>query len=169
MVSRFVVLALCVLVGVPAGAQVEYLDNGVVRVGADLSRGGAISHLGESGSSRNVVNIRDLGRYVQQSYYSGPDPYLPDGTRQHPAYAGWGCNPVQAGSVYRNASTTLEPWTRNDTLYVKSVPKQWALDNVDTACTMEQWITLEANRVNVRNRLVSARPDTTGSTACRAT
>ena len=161
MVSRIVVLGLCFLVVGPAGAQVEYLDNGVVRVGADLSRGGAIAHLGQSGSSRSVVNIRDLGRYVQQSYYSGPDPYLPDGTRQHPAYAGWGWNPVQAGSVYWDTSTTLESWIRNDTLYVRSVPRQWALDDVDTACTMEQWITLQANRVHVRNRLVNARPDTT--------
>ena len=157
-----ILLALLVSsVALPCAAQTQFLDNGVVRVGVDLLRGGAIAHLSQSGSPRNLVNIHDNGRYVQQSYYSGPDPFVPDGAVQHPAYLGWGWNPVQAGDVYRYPSTTLE-WSNDGVeLYVKSVPKQWALSDVDAECTIETWLRLDGNRVHLRGRLVNARPDTT--------
>ncbi len=144
-----------------AWSQTSYLDNGVIRIGVDLTRGGAISYLSESGSSSSVVNIRDLGRYVQQSFYSGPDPFIPVGATQHPAYAGWGWNPVQAGDVYGNRSQVLSSSNDGTTLYVESIPKQWALSNVDSECTMETWITLDQNRADVRCRLTNYRADTT--------
>ncbi|MFO7916334.1 MAG: FlgD immunoglobulin-like domain containing protein [Candidatus Krumholzibacteriales bacterium] len=143
----------------PLFARISYLDNGVIRVGIDLERGGAISYLSESGADASVVNIRDLGRYIQQSYYSGPDPFIPEGEYQHPAYQGWGWNPVQAGDVYGYRSWAFDDRNDGDSLYVKCVPKQWALLNVDSECTMETWITLEANRVHVRSRLINARGD----------
>ena len=145
----------------PARAQTSYLDNGVIRVGIDLDRGGAINYLSESGASASVVNIYDLGRYIQQSYYSGPDPFIPPGAVQHPSYEGWGWNPVQAGDVYNYRSQVIAASNDADTLYVKCIPKQWALLDVDSECTMEAWITLDANRVHVRNRLVNARLDLT--------
>ncbi len=145
----------------PALSQITYLDNGVIRVGVDLERGGAISYLGEHGSGSSVVNIYDLGRYIQQSYYSGPDPFIPPGATQHPAYAGWGWNPVQAGDVYGYPSAVIDSYNDGSTIYAMSVPKQWALRNVDSECTMEVWVTLDENRVHVRNRLVNARNDTT--------
>ncbi len=145
---------------VPALPQITYLDNGVIMVGVDLARGGAISYLSEHGSGSSVVNIHDLGRYVQQSYYSGPDPFIPPGATQHPAYAGWGWNPVQAGDVYGYTSAVIDSHNDGSTIYARSIPKQWALRNVDSECTMEVWVTLEENRVHVRNRLVNARSDT---------
>lgn len=154
-------LAAALLVPRDARCEISYLDNGVLRVGVDLSRGGAIGYLSESGSTDNVVNIHDPGRYIQQSYYSGPDPYLPDGAIQHPAYSGWGWNPVQAGDVYGNLSQVLETSNDGTSLYVRCTPKQWALNDVDTECTLEAWIELEANRVHVRNRLTNFRSDTT--------
>jgi hypothetical protein len=144
-----------------ASAQTRYLENEVLRIGIDVSRGGAISYLSEYGSSESVVNIYDLGRYIQQSYYSGPNPFIPAGTVQHPAYAGWGWNPVQAGDVYGNSSQVIDESNDGTTLYVKCIPKQWALNDVDSECTMEAWITLDDNRVHVRNRLTSSRNDTT--------
>ena len=45
------------------------LDNGVIRVGVNVSSyGGAITHLSASGSSYNLVNNHDRGRQIQQSY-----------------------------------------------------------------------------------------------------
>ncbi len=133
----------------------------MIKIGVDLARGGAISYLSESGSSSSVFNTRDLGRFVQQSYFSGPDPFIPAGATQHAAYAGWGWNPVQAGDVYGNRSQVLAYTNDGTTLYVRSAPKQWALQDVDSECTMELWITLESNRAHVRNRLSNARSDTT--------
>jgi hypothetical protein len=136
------------------------LDNDTLRVAVDLARGGAISQLGAAGSTESVVNVRDLGRYIQQSYYSGPDPYVPEGAVQHPAYAGWGWNPVQAGDVYGYPSTVLEASNDGATLHTRCIPQQWALRDVAAACTLDTWITLDANRAHVRCRLINARPDT---------
>ena len=53
-----------------------FLDNGLVRVGVDVTRGGSIGWLSTSGG-RNLVNHADMGREVQLSFYAGPDPYNP--------------------------------------------------------------------------------------------
>lgn len=153
-------LSVCMLI-TGANAQTSYLENGVIRVGADLARGGAISYLSLSGSSGNVVNLYDLGRYIQQSYYAGPSPFIPPGATQHPAYAGWPWNPVQAGDVYGYRSSVLQWSNDGTTIYVKCLPKQWALNNVNSECTMESWITLDQNRVHVHNRLTNNRSDLT--------
>ncbi|MBD3180582.1 MAG: hypothetical protein GF417_13950, partial [Candidatus Latescibacteria bacterium] len=145
----------------PLPAQLLYLDNGIIRVEADRYDGGAINYLSKSGSDTSVVNIHDMGRYIQQSYYSGPNPFIPEGAWQHPAYDGWGWNPVQAGDVYGYYSWIPEKTVQNDTIYVRCIPKQWALRNVDSECTMESWITLDSNRVHVRCRLTNARSDST--------
>ena len=145
----------------PACSETIYLDNGVLVVGIDVSRGGAISYLSEYDSYESVVNVHDLGRYIQQSYYSGPTPFIPPGATQHPSYAGWSWNPVQAGDAFGNRSLVVDESNDGVTLYVKCIPKQWALNNVDTECTLEAWITLDDNRVHVRNRLVNAREDAT--------
>lgn len=87
----------------------------MLRVGIDLSRGGAFSYLSASGSSASVVDTSDPGRYVQQSYYGGPDPFLPPGATQHPPYPGWGWNPVQAGDVYDDRSLVTERSNDRDT------------------------------------------------------
>ena len=63
-------------------ASLVYLDNGVVRVGIDLSRGGSIAYMSTSaGASEasNVINAHDMGREVQLSFYSGPAFYNPEG------------------------------------------------------------------------------------------
>ena len=93
----------------------------------------------------------------QQSYYSGPQPF---GT-PHPSYPNWPWNPVAGGDVYGHPSTILEQTNDGTTIYVKRIPKQWALNNVDSESTMEEWITLEQNVVKVRCRLTNARSDTT--------
>ena len=153
----------CGVVPSPAEAQIQYLDNGSIRLGVDTSKGGAIVVLqpsGTLGSGSNVVNTFDLGREIQQSYYSGPSSFVPAGATQHPSWSPWPWNPVQAGDAYGNKSTLIASSTSSTQLYVKSRPKQWALQNVDSECTLEEWITLSGSVATVRNRLTNARSDT---------
>jgi autotransporter-associated beta strand protein len=148
----------------PADAQIQYLDNGSIRLGVDTSKGGAIVLLqpsGTLGSGSNVVNSFDLGRLVQQSYYSGPSSFVPAGATQHPSWSPWSWNPVQGGDAYGNRSTLISASNSGTQIYVKSRPKQWALQNVDAECTLEEWITLSGSVVTVRNRLTNARADAT--------
>ena len=135
--------------------RMAYLDNGIIKVGVDLDRGGSIGFLADVKKGGNVVNVHDLGRWIGQSYYAGPKPF---GTA-HPAWKDWPWNPVSAGDVYGNASKLLEKKNDGKTLYVKSIPMQWALKNVPGDCTFETWITLEGRTVQVRNRLTNQRKD----------
>ena len=166
-VARLLAIAAAVgggVVAVPAAAQIQYLDNGSIRLGVDTTKGGAIVELRPSGtlaSGSNVVNTFDLGREIQQSYYSGPASFVPAGATQHPAWSPWPWNPVQAGDAFGNRSTLISASNSGTQLYVKSRPKQWALQNVDADCTMEEWITLSGSVATVRTRLTNARADTT--------
>jgi autotransporter-associated beta strand protein len=161
---RTALAAAVAVVATSAVAQIQYLDNGSIRLGVDTSKGGAIVMLqpsGTLGSGSNVVNTFDLGREIQQSYYAGPSSFVPAGATQHPSWSPWPWNPVQAGDAYGNRSTLISSSTGGSQLYVKSRPKQWALQNVDSECTLEQWITLSGSVATVRNRLTNARSDTT--------
>ncbi len=137
------------------GTNLSYLDNGIIRVGADLDHGGSIGFLADVKKSGNVINVHDLGRWIGQSYYSGPKPF---GTT-HPAWKNWPWNPVSAGDVYGNSSKLIEKKNDGKTLYIKSIPMQWALKNVPGECHFETWITLEGRSVHVRNRLTNDRKD----------
>lgn len=137
--------------------KMAYLDNGIIKVGVSLERGGSIGYLSDVKKGGNVVNVHDLGRWVGQSYYSGPKPF---GTA-HPAWKGWPWNPVSAGDVYGNPSKAVEMKNDGKTLYVRSIPMQWALKNVSGDCQFETWITLDGRTAHVRNRLTNNRKDRT--------
>lgn len=157
-------LATALAAAAPASGQgILALDNGVIRIGVDTTKGGAIVALqpsGTAGAASNVVNSFDLGREIQQSYYAGPADFQPAGTTQNPNWAPWPWNPVQAGDSYGNVSQVVASSTAGGVLYTKTVPQQWALQNVDSECTLEQWITLDGSVATVRNRLTNARSDT---------
>jgi len=147
-------------VSCPMTAQqtgMRYLDNGVVRVGVDLDMGGVITYLSRSSDSYNVINSHDLGREVQQSYYAGPTPY----GNANPDWANWPWNPIGAGDSYGNRSVATSSRSDGGTLYVRTIPKQWALDNVACECFFETWITLDGAAVNLRYRLTNHRGDLT--------
>ena len=163
MCNKFFWVQVILIIGFAAELSpgaVSYLNNGVITIGVDDSKGGTITFLKDNSDGRDIVNDYDLGREIQQSYYSGPDDYDPYGN-QHPSYDPWPWNPVAAGDVYNNASTVEKLTNDGNTIYVRSVPKQWALNNVDTECTFEKWITLEDNVVIMRCRLNDNRADTT--------
>jgi hypothetical protein len=141
----------------PSGDELTYLDNGAIKVGANLSRGGSIGYLADAKKGGNVVNVHDYGRWIGQSYYSGPKPF----GAPHPGWKDWPWNPISAGDVYGNASRLLESKNDGKEIYVRSVPKQWALENVPGDCEFETWIALDGRTVRVRNRLTNKRDDKT--------
>jgi len=60
-----------------------FIENEYIRIGANLSLGGALTHLAEIGKE-NLINNYDWGRQVQMSFYSGPVPHLPEAFRTIP-------------------------------------------------------------------------------------
>jgi hypothetical protein len=102
----------------------SYLDNGVVKVGIELTKGGSITYLSKSGTTDNVINNHDLGRQIQQSYYSGPQPYNPS-NNANPTWANWPWNPIQTGDSYYHPSLVLAHTNTGQSLYVKCRPMQW--------------------------------------------
>ncbi len=133
------------------------LDNGVIQIGVDLDHGGTITWLGRSHGGENLINSHDLGRQIQQSYYSGPAPY----GKAHPNWKNWSWNPIGTGDVYGHPSRVLKHTNDGRSLEVKSIPMQWALDNVPGKCEFETLITLEGPTARVRCRLINHRADTT--------
>ena len=111
-------------------SRMSYLDNGTIRLGIDLSLGGAITFLSSSKDQLNVVNNHDCGRQIQMSHYSGPVPFVVGDKRPHKSWTGIGWNPIQSGDVYHNRSQVLEHRNDGRTLYVKCVPMHWPLENV---------------------------------------
>jgi hypothetical protein len=133
----------------------SFLDNGLIKIGVALDRGGSIGYLADVKKGNNVVNVHDLGRWIGQSYYAGPKPF----GEPHPAWKDWPWNPVSAGDVHGNAGKLLDHHNDGKTLYVKARPMQWALKNVPADCTFETWITLDGRTVHVRHRLTNERKD----------
>ena len=139
----------------------SFLDNGDIRIGVNLGLGGAITYLSEEGSTVNMINSYDLGRQIQQSYFSGPDQFLPPGRQQHPAWSPWPWNPIQTGDVFDNHGRILSHTNDASEIYLRMIPMQWALNRVRGEARFEQWIRLEGNVAHVRNRLTNARTDAT--------
>ena len=107
MTSWFRALMILIAVGLVARAEsdgMSWLDNGKLRLGVDLSIGGAITHLSEGKDGANMINSYDWGRQIQMSFYSGPIPFVPDGAMVHANWKALGWNPIQAGDVYGNRS-----------------------------------------------------------------
>jgi hypothetical protein len=143
------------------------LDNGTVRVGIDLGAGGSISYLSLSGSSYNLVNIRDKGRYVQQSYYAGQNlDRTSEG--QYWMWSPWPWNPIQGGDTYGNPSPVLA-WSNNGgRIYVKTRPLLWDMRGEVCQCRFETWITLQGRTIRVDNKLTSFRSDSRWSDTTRS-
>jgi hypothetical protein len=133
-------------------------DNGILTLKLDLTRGGAISYISVSGSDRNLVNIADEGRYIQQSYYAGK---RLDRKKQgqSPDWSPWSWNPIQVGDAFRNRAQIITYQKNKSELYVKCVPMLWDMNNQPAEAEMEQWTQLEGNVLKVRNRLTCHRTD----------
>lgn len=139
----------------------SYLDNGAIRLGVDLSLGGAVTYLSDSKKPVNLINSFDWGRQVQMSFYSGPVPFQPPGSKLAPQWAGLGWNPIQAGDHFHHGSQVIEHHNDGKSLYVKCIPMIWPLDNTPAECTFESTYTLSGRTVEVTCRLHNQRADTT--------
>jgi len=106
-----------------------------------------------------VVNSRDLGRQIQQSYYSGPATFDPR-RNQASQWKPWPWNPIQSGDCFGHRAAVLSKSNNGRQIYVKTRPMQWALNNVPAQATFETWITLEDHAAWVRCRLKNHRTDT---------
>lgn len=135
------------------------LDNGTVRVRQDLTRGGAIAYISKSVVDRNIVNIADEGRYVQQSYYAGSN-LNRQAEGQSPSWSPWPWNPIQVGDYARNRAQILDYANTSSSTYVKCIPMLWDMNNRPAEAEMEQWTELQGNVVKVRNRITCHRTDT---------
>lgn len=159
------IAALCAMAGaLPAApreheSRMSWLDNGVIRLGADLALGGAITWLSRSGDEANVINSHDWGRQVQMSYYSGPVPFFVGDKRPAKFWEHIGWNPIQVGDDFGNRAKVLDHSNDGRAIYVKCIPMQWPLENVPGECTFESWIELDGASVRARCRLVNARSD----------
>ncbi|HEY5911469.1 MAG TPA: hypothetical protein VJA21_12790 [Verrucomicrobiae bacterium] len=159
-----------VLAAVPAGKpasqhvpQMSYIENQTLRLGVDLNLGGAITYLSPAGTNRelNLINTHDWGRQVQLSYYSGPVPFNPPGTRMSKAWEFIGWNPIQSGDCYGHESRVVKHTNHGRSIYVKCVPMHWPLDNLPGECECEVWLELSGPAVKARCRLTNHRPDKT--------
>jgi hypothetical protein len=93
------------------------------------------------------------------SHYSGPVPFRVPGKEPFPAWSGLGWNPVQAGDHFRNPSKVIEHKNDGKSIYIKSIPMQYALDKVPAECTFECRIRLKGSTAEVRSQMVVNRPD----------
>lgn len=138
----------------------KYIENGAIRMGVDMSRGGAIGYLSAANNDINIINIADMGREVQMSFYGGPDPY--DGC----SWSGgpWPWNPIGAGDQHGNTGHILSVGSvpgRPNSIHIITKPLQWACDNVACDCTFERKIWLDEDAVWVEATLHNDRADHT--------
>ncbi len=141
--------------------EMRWLENDRIKVGVDLNMGGSITSLVGKSDGRELINNFDLGRQIQMSFYSGPNPFVPAGKQPHPAWRSLGWNPVQSGDWAGHPSRILEHRSTGGELYTRVVPMQWPLEGVEGECELESWIHLEAQAVHLRCRLTNKRPDKT--------
>lgn len=129
------------------GEELLRIDNGVVRVGIDPGKGGSITWLSWDSYPKNIVNIADAGRLIQQSYYAGARLDRTD-EGQWKAWSPWTWNPIQGGGV--------ESWARvktarlqGDEVYSETIPKLWDMPSEEADAQMNQWTTFEPSMPNV--------------------
>jgi len=140
--------------------MMTYLENESIKIGVDLAIGGSITWLSQK-NGPNMVNSFDWGRQIQMSFYSGPNPFEPNGKKPHAAWKQLGWNPIQSGDCHDHPSTVLKHSNDGQEIYIKCRPMQWPLNNEPGECSFEMWIRLEGKVVHVRCRLNNDRDDKT--------
>lgn len=140
-------------------ADLLFIDNGEVKVGIDRAMGASITWLSWKDHPKNIVNIHDPGRLIQQSYYAGR---RLDRTAagQNVNWSPWRWNPIQGGGVGSWARVTRFEKLNQSTLFGETVPKLWDMPNEEAAAVMSQWTGFEPSMPNVivvRNRIICRR------------
>lgn len=127
-------------------------DKDQMALGFNLEGGGAIGSLLWKG--RELVDDSDYGRYIQLSPYDGDDTYAALGDDP---YGNFGWNPLQSGSkapVSESVGgTTLEFRRTDDSMYVKTLAKEWGKINQDSDTIYEVWTFLHDGYFEVHTRM----------------
>lgn len=128
--------------------QTVKITNGSVTVGVDREKGGSITWLSWKRYPRNVVNIADPGRLIQQSYYAGASlDRKADG--QHKAWSPWAWNPIQGGGVGSWAQVAKLTRTKGKWIETETIPKLWDMPDEEAAAFMRQRTGFEPGLRNV--------------------
>ncbi|MDR2424564.1 MAG: hypothetical protein LBD59_07560, partial [Prevotellaceae bacterium] len=155
---------------VKPASTMRYLENERVKLGIDLSIGGAVTYLTDrDNGGQNMINSSDWGRQIQMSYYSGPRPYIgPNGEQPEVHWAGLGWNPIQSGDAGNNRSKVIAFEQRGtNAMFVRCIPMQWPhKTGVSGDCEFECLYTLEGNVITMEATIINKRTDTTQYNAC---
>ncbi|MBD5781629.1 hypothetical protein IEN85_19160 [Pelagicoccus sp. NFK12] len=123
------------------------IANGQVKIGIDREKGGSITYISSAGYSRNIVNYRDPGRLIQQSYYAGiRRDRRQEGQGKH--WSPWSWNPIQGGGIGSWAEVTAFERLNEHTLYSETIPNLWDMPNEPAAALMKQWTRFEEGLPN---------------------
>jgi hypothetical protein len=146
--AAFIACFFCVSLGFKALSAEHwvFLDNKHVRLGVNMDAGASIGWFSHSHSNDNLLNRFDHGRYIQQSYYGDDDGSDWNGKP-------WCYNPVQGGSWKGEPSTLLESRIKEERLYVKTQPRQWASGEHVSEMYMEQWLSLDGGLARLKYRM----------------
>jgi len=143
----------------PQGEELLFLENGTVKIGIDRAKGAAITWLSWAAYPKNMVNIADPGRLIQQSYYAGLRlDRQADG--QSKSWSPWSWNPIQGGGVSSWARVNEFKRIAGPELFAETVPKLWDMPNEEAAALMRQWTGFEPGMpdvVVVRNEFIAQR------------
>ena len=144
-----VLILLLVIAATVSGEDLLTLDNKIAKVGIDRDRGAALTWLSSAAYPKNIVNLADPGRLIQQSYYAGKSR---DRTAegQSKSWSPWAWNPIQGGGVGSWARATEFKKINDDrTLFSETIPKLWDMPNEEAAARMRQWTSFEPKMPDV--------------------
>ena len=143
----------------------RYLENDRVKLGIDLSVGGAVTFLSDKANGGiNMINSHDWGRQIQLSYYSGPWPFIgPNGEEPEEHWAGLGWNPIQVGDAGGNRSKVIAfEYLSETAMKVRCIPMQWPIaSGVPGDCEFECLLTLQDNVFTLTATIHNKRVDKT--------
>ncbi len=148
----------------------RWLENDRVKLGIDLSIGGAVTWLSDAANGGvNMINSVDWGRQIQLSYYSGPVPYIgPNGEQPHDAWRNLGWNPIQSGDCGNFPSKVLDFRQISETkMAVRTIPMLWPNQNLPAEAVFECVYSLAPNGFVLDATIKNARSDTTQYPAMR--
>lgn len=132
----------------PRGEELLVIDNGAVKVGIDRAKGASITWLSWTAYPKNIVNIADPGRLIQQSYYAGARlDRSADG--QSKDWKPWPWNPIQGGGVSSWARVNEFKRIDEKTLFGETIPKLWDMPDENATALMRQWTGFEPTMPNV--------------------
>lgn len=140
---------------------IEYLDNGVIRLGVDPAWGSAVVYLSRKDQVANVIDDVEAGRLLQQAFYGGfggPGggvPYIiynwhPDASEDGTYW--W--NPTQAGDITNYGARTLAFSRDALSLYARTEPVDFMYHAAPIPeCRMQEWISLSGEIVTCHFRM----------------